>query len=156
MECPFPSIRRRLAAMFYETLLLGAVLAVVYVLPLTVAAASSGHVPSNGVIRLYLLLVTGLYFIWQWRQGQTLAMRTWGIELVSAQGGQAGWGQLAWRFCLAWPSIGCLGAGLFWALFDADRQFLHDRLAGTRLVRISASQPTASSPPPPEETGHSA
>jgi len=26
------------------------------------------------------------------------------------------------------------GIGLIWAFFDRDRQFLHDRLAGTRLV----------------------
>jgi uncharacterized RDD family membrane protein YckC len=149
MEHCVPSIRRRLAAMLYEVLLLAAVLAVVYVLPLTVAAASNGKVPSDLVLRLYLLVVTGLYFMWQWRQGQTLAMRTWGFEVVSAQGGRASWAQLLLRYGLAWPSIGCLGAGLFWALFDAERQFLHDRLAGTRLVRISASPPTPSSPPPP-------
>jgi uncharacterized RDD family membrane protein YckC len=26
--------------------------------------------------------------------------------------------------------------GLLWALVDRDRQFLHDRLAGTRLVAV--------------------
>jgi len=26
-----------------------------------------------------------------------------------------------------------LGTGYLWALFDRDRQFLHDRLAGTRV-----------------------
>jgi uncharacterized RDD family membrane protein YckC len=41
---------------------------------------------------------------------------------------------LALRYVLAWPCLVYLGAGLFWAIFDRDRQFLHDRLAGTRLV----------------------
>ena len=27
------------------------------------------------------------------------------------------------------------GLGLLWALFDRDRQFLHDRLAGTRVIK---------------------
>jgi len=27
------------------------------------------------------------------------------------------------------------GVGVAWALVDRDRQFLHDRMAGTRLVR---------------------
>jgi uncharacterized RDD family membrane protein YckC len=27
------------------------------------------------------------------------------------------------------------GISIVWALFDRDRQLLHDRLAGTRLVR---------------------
>ncbi|MGH8852384.1 MAG: hypothetical protein ACREYD_15450, partial [Casimicrobiaceae bacterium] len=40
-----------------------------------------------------------------------------------------------------------------WALVDPDRQFLHDRLAGTRMVRDGAPRPTpistagTSSPP---------
>jgi uncharacterized RDD family membrane protein YckC len=34
--------------------------------------------------------------------------------------------------------LGFLAAGLgfAWALFDRDRQFLHDRLAGTALVGL--------------------
>jgi hypothetical protein len=28
-----------------------------------------------------------------------------------------------------------LGAGFAWALVDQDHQFLHDRLAGTRIVK---------------------
>ena len=137
-----PSIRRRLAALLYESLLLAAVLGVAYILPLTVAAASLGHVPSDLVLRGYLVAVTGLYFIWQWRQGQTLAMRTWGIELIAADGGRPRWGQLLLRFSLAWPGMAFLGIGVLWALFDGERQFLHDRLAGTRLVRISAAPPS--------------
>ncbi|MFN9122921.1 MAG: RDD family protein, partial [bacterium] len=43
-----------------------------------------------------------------------------------------------YRYLLAWPSVLAAGAGLAWALVDRDRQFLHDRLAGTRLVRIEA------------------
>ena len=42
--------------------------------------------------------------------------------------------RLVLRYALAWPSLLYLGAGLLWAFFDRDRQFLHDRLSGTRLV----------------------
>jgi hypothetical protein len=31
-------------------------------------------------------------------------------------------------------------ATIWWAKFDADRQFLHDRLAGTRLVNAEAKK----------------
>jgi uncharacterized RDD family membrane protein YckC len=31
------------------------------------------------------------------------------------------------------------GAGILWALVDRDRQFLHDRLAGTRIVNSESS-----------------
>jgi len=35
-------------------------------------------------------------------------------------------------------SAGCLlaGAGFLWALVDREGLFLHDRLAGTKIVRI--------------------
>jgi uncharacterized RDD family membrane protein YckC len=43
------------------------------------------------------------------------------------------------RYLLCWPSV--LGVvGLLWALADRDRQFLHDRLAGTRLVVVPPAQ----------------
>ncbi|HEY6895974.1 MAG TPA: RDD family protein, partial [Rhodocyclaceae bacterium] len=37
------------------------------------------------------------------------------------------------RYLLSWPSILFFGAGLIWAYLDRDRQFMHDRLAGTRI-----------------------
>jgi uncharacterized RDD family membrane protein YckC len=130
-----PSIRRRLACLFYETLLLAAVLAVTYLLPLAVAASIRGSAPPSALSWLYLLAVSGCYFVWQWRRGQTLAMRTWGIALQAADGGVPSHRQLVVRYLLAWASIGVLGIGIVWALFDPNRQFLHDRLAGTRLIR---------------------
>jgi len=42
------------------------------------------------------------------------------------------------RYALAWPSVLLFGAGLLWALIDRDRQFLHDRLAGTCVVLLPA------------------
>ncbi|MBP7489923.1 MAG: RDD family protein, partial [Azospira sp.] len=59
---------------------------------------------------------------------------TWRIRLVNANGGGIQPLQALLRYLLAWPSLGFFGAGLVWALFDRDGQFLHDRLAGTRLV----------------------
>ena len=39
------------------------------------------------------------------------------------------------RYSLAVIGIGLFGLGLVWALFDGERQFLHDRLAGTKIVK---------------------
>ena len=91
---------------------------------------------------LHIFLLLGGYFLWYWHHGgQTLAMQTWKLQLQSAHGLKPTWRQLALRYLLAWPSLLLYGAGLIWALFDRDRQFLHDRLAGTRIVfkRSSAS-----------------
>ena len=94
------------------------------------------HVTAPGsVLAMHLVLVLGCYFLWYWHHGgQTLAMQTWKIRLISVNGVAPSWGQLLLRFLLAWPSIGYAGAGLWWALLDRDRQFLHDRLSGTRIV----------------------
>lgn len=79
----------------------------------------------------YLYLICAAYFVGFWRRGgQTLAMRTWRIKLVSATGMKLGLSQMLLRFALA-P----FGLLLFWwAWLDKERCFLHDRLAGTRLV----------------------
>lgn len=61
--------------------------------------------------------------------GQTLAMRTWHFRLVSVTG-ELTMQQALLRFALA--PIGILL--FFWAWLDKEGCFLHDRLAGTRLV----------------------
>ncbi len=121
--------------MFYESLLLIGVLAAVLVLPYFILAVSTGIILPRPILRVYIFLALALYFIWHWRGGgQTLAMRTWKLQIVTRSGGVPSLNQLALRYVLAWPSLSLLGVGILWALFDRDRQFLHDRLAGTRIV----------------------
>ena len=93
--------------------------------------ASGGQDATSGALRYALQLFIGVmfaaYFLWCWlRGGQTLAMKAWGIRLVDVTPAKA-----VLRFVLA---LVLLPASIAWALFDNDRQFLHDRLAGTRLV----------------------
>jgi hypothetical protein len=38
------------------------------------------------------------------------------------------------RYLFALAGLACLGLGFLWAFVDRDRQFLHDRLARTRLA----------------------
>jgi len=73
-------------------------------------------------------------FCWV-RSGQTLPMKTWRIRLVTEQGKPLAVGRAFQRYLLAVPSV-LSGIGVLWALVDRDRQFLHDRLAGTRIVRV--------------------
>ncbi len=130
-----PGLRRRLASMAYESLLMLGVLSVSFMLPHLALGIGFGTVLPGWVLLTHVFLVLGAYFIWYWHHGgQTLAMQTWKIRLAAPSGAQASLARLALRYVLAWPSVLYLGAGLFWALFDRDRQFLHDRLAGTRLV----------------------
>jgi len=130
-----PGLRRRSASMAYESLLLLGVLSVTFLLPHLAMGMGFGIAFPGWVLISHVFLVLGAYFIWYWHNGgQTLAMQTWKIQLATTSGEQPSLARLALRYVLAWPSIIYLGAGVFWALFDRDRQFLHDRLAGTRIV----------------------
>jgi uncharacterized RDD family membrane protein YckC len=135
-----PSIRRRLAAIVYEAFLLLGVLAVGFMIPQVALGLVAGIALPGAVLFLHIFLLLGVYFILYWRRGATLAMQTWKLEVRSAAGGRPSWRQLALRYLAAWPGILLGGAGLLWALVDRDRQFLHDRLAGTRIVFRSPSE----------------
>ena len=129
-----PGVARRLMSMVYEAL-------VVFAVALFAGLAFFGVVngPLSGsmrhVFQLYLFLVLGIYFVACWsRGGRTLPMQTWKMRVVRGDGLSIGIGQAVLRYVLAWLSVVSLGAGFLWVFFDRDRQFLHDRLAGTRLV----------------------
>jgi len=88
-------------------------------------------------LQLFIAVIFAAYFLWCWlRGGQTLAMKAWGIRLVGVTPRKA-----LVRFVLA---LILFPVSVAWALFDRDRQFLHDRLAGTRLVLASGAPPTTS------------
>jgi len=129
------SIGRRLASMAYESILLIGVVFFGFLVPNIALGVGASILLPSGILFIHLVLLVAIYFLWFWRRrGKTLAMQTWKIELQSADGNAPTIDQLLLRFLLAWPSIILLGAGLVWALVDRDRQFLHDRLSGTRLV----------------------
>jgi len=127
-------MRRRFACVSYEFLIL---LAVWFVAAFPFVRLIQGlHPPlSSALMQVYLLLVTGIYFHLFWRRGQTLAMKTWGIRIESARGGPPSSGQTWLRYLLSCLNLVLLGVGWWSALFSPDRQFLQDRLAGTRLSR---------------------
>jgi len=130
-----PGIRRRLASLLYESLLMLGVLSITFLVPHLILGIAF-HVTLPGwALWPHIFLVMAAYFIWYWRHGgQTLAMQTWKIRIESVTGGIPTRKQAWLRYCLAWAGICFFGAGLVWALFDRERQFLHDRLAGTRIV----------------------
>ncbi len=119
--------------MLYESLLLVAVVFMAGFLFVGLTLGSTTAL-ARGVFQVYLLGVVASYFVWFWlRGGQTLAMKTWHLRLVSADGPALTLGRAILRFVLALPSV-LLGVGILWALFDPERQFLHDRLAGTKII----------------------
>ncbi len=131
---PSATLLRRLAALLYESLLVAAVLLITVLLPQAALGALAGILLPGRAVALHCFLTLLAYFVWFWMHGgQTLATKTWRIRLVDASGGKPRLGQAVLRFLAAWFSVP-LGIGILWALVDGDRQFLHDRIAGTRLV----------------------
>jgi uncharacterized RDD family membrane protein YckC len=148
---------RRLACFLYEgVLLFGVVLAagLVHGLVTQQRQALSGVVG----LRIFLFLVLGVYFVGFWsRTGQTLAMQTWHLRLVTQSGQRVPRARALCRYLLAWmwfmpalitlylsgvkgpwPTVAALIAGalayaaLIW--LRPDRQYWHDAVCKTRLV----------------------
>jgi len=131
---PYPSIKRRLICMVYEALLLAGVAFFAGLVFLGVTGASPDGWMRHA-FQVYLFVVLGLYFVGSWRRGgQTLAMKTWKLRLVSADGSRITLRQALVRYLCVWPCLLLGGIGIFYAPFDRQRQFLHDRLAGTSIV----------------------
>jgi len=169
-----PPLARRLAAMVYEGLVVAAILLIAS-FPFAGAATGRLEGADRHLFQAYLFFVLGLYYVWCWRHGgQTLPMKAWKLRVVGPGGAPLTAGRAILRYVLAALALGsgavaalvllrpprepatwlALAPGLatvLWSLVDRDRQFLHDRLAGTRVVRadaLSAVPPTTSSPPP--------
>lgn len=131
---PTPGLARRLFCLVYESLLLTAVILLAGGLATGIAHALGIGNPRL-LTQVSLVLVCTGYFLIQWlRSGQTLPMKTWRIRLESADGRQLTAGTAVRRLLLATLGYGAAGATVLWAMIDRDRQFLHDRLSGTRLV----------------------
>ena len=159
-----PSIKRRLAALPYEGLLLLALIVIATFPVAGLKGATLSGVP-HVFFQAYLICVVAVYFTWFWRHGgQTLAMKTWRFRVVDIQGGELTLKLALLRFAIALMFYGpaCVGvvllffpdrvspvitmwaflpmaATILWACHDADGPFLHDRMAGTRLVDVKAN-----------------
>lgn len=132
---PYPGIIRRLAGMAYELLVLSAVLLVFLLFPQALIGVFAHRIATPMVLWGHLFFVLLIYFVWFWSHGgQTLAMKTWRIRLLTVDGRPVRPAKALFRYVLCWPSLGLGGIGIVWAVFDRNGQFLHDRLAGTQLV----------------------
>ncbi|MBX3672083.1 MAG: RDD family protein [Burkholderiales bacterium] len=131
-----PGAWRRLACAVYESLILAA-LVLFATFPYLAFAGDSTAGWRRHLLQAWVLLVAGGYFVGFWTHGgQTIAMKTWRIRVESAEGGAVGTGRAVRRYLFALLGAAAAGLGYLWALVDRDGQFLHDRLAGTRLADL--------------------
>ncbi len=112
------------------------VLVFAFLIPHVLLGAFTHRVASGLVLGAHLFLLLLLYCLWFWvRAAGTLAMQTWHIALRTRDGQIVRPRQALLRYLLCWPSIALGGVGLVWALIDRDGLFLHDRIAGTCLLK---------------------
>lgn len=136
-QAAVPGLLRRLSAIFYDSLLIAAVLFIAAGIALI---ANFGEPIEEGTLlnmlyRFYMFSVVFLYFGWHWTHGgQTLGMRAWRLRLLRNDGKPLSWGDCLKRFLAAVLSLLPLGLGLIWILLDSDNLAWHDRLSKTRLV----------------------
>jgi uncharacterized RDD family membrane protein YckC len=138
----------RLASLIYEGILLVPILFLAGYLFLAVTH-DAASIYMRPVFRLWLVLVLGAYFVYCWsRSGQTLALKTWRLRIARRDGQPLSVKLALMRYLLAlWGAL-LAGVGFWWAFFDREGQFLHDRLAGTRIVKVGPAAPVTGSQAP--------
>jgi uncharacterized RDD family membrane protein YckC len=150
-----PSLRRRMACWLYEGVLMFGVMWIAGYL--FGALSQTRNALDNRLgLQIFLFIIFGIYFVWFWHKGQTLAMKTWHLRVVGLDGQAISQKRALARYALSWlwflPPLAAvapfklsggeitvimIGWVAFYALFSRfhpQRQFLHDALAGTRLI----------------------
>ncbi len=158
-----PKFWRRIICLIYDFLLILAVLFIAsFIFHFIFSDTQAAYF--KPLFQFYLFTIMGYYFTWFWTHGgQTLAMQTWKMRIVSADGHGLTKKQAVTRYLfsltgifffvivnylfpinfvsyhqLALVSVLIFGSGFIWALFDPDHQYLHDRLAGTRIIKLES------------------
>jgi uncharacterized RDD family membrane protein YckC len=156
-------VGRKLGALLYEGLILTALIFFVGFIasPLVSGAPSRSHsleLPSTfGRVTLFLIVFAALaaYCVAFWSNGRrTLPQKTWRLRIVDETGAAVSRRRALARYLACWigPVLALalalvlrpLGLAAYaawlvafnflWLLIDRDRQFLHDRIVGTRIV----------------------
>lgn len=146
-----------MACFLYEGVLLFGVVMVAGLVYGTVTQQRHALVGLHG-LQAFLFVVLGAYFVFFWsRTGQTLAMQTWHVRLLTTAGQPVTRPRAACRYLLSWlwfapallcvwltglrgpaPTFTALAAGVLayasLAWLHPARQFWHDAACGTRLV----------------------
>ncbi len=158
-----PSLPRRMACWLYEGLLMFGVVFIAGYLFGTLSQTRNA-MDNRHALQAFLFVIFGIYFVWLWAKGQTLAMKTWDIRVVDRAYQPITQARALLRYVLSWlwflpPLIAIapfqlsgpesvviiMGWIAIWAIlsrFHPERQFWHDALAGTRLISVQRKAKT--------------
>lgn len=143
------SLHRRVCALLYDNLLLIAIAWAVSAIYLGTevllfdAERFSGQYQYRSRPLLQFLLLTSYvgFYTYFWRyHGRTLGMQSWRLMIQSNDGKAPSLGQCLVRCAAATLSAACAGLGYWWALIDKEGRSWHDRLSGTRIIRVEQTR----------------
>ena len=117
---------------------------------------------NRNALQAFLFVIFGIYFVWFWAKGQSLAMKTWDIRVVDRHGQCITQKRALLRYVLSWlwflppllagwffklpasqGAVLALGWVAVWSVlarFHPEKQFWHDAMAGTRLISWKAPE----------------
>ncbi len=148
-QFPAAGMVRRLAALFYDSLLCIALMMVVTLLYQQVLLrllygseqlqqlADAGRLDIDPLLSTLLLFSLFGFFAKFWtHSGQTLGMQVWGIRIQNADGTAIDLWQALLRFLIALVSLLCLGMGYWWMLLDKQNRTWHDMYSESQAVQL--------------------
>ncbi len=148
-QFPAAGLARRLAAMFYDSLLCIALMMVVTLLYQQVLLrllygseqlqmlADAGRLDIDPLLSTLLLFSLFGFFAKFWtHNGQTLGMQVWGIRIQNADGRAIDLWQALLRFLIALVSLLCMGMGYWWMLIDKQKRTWPDIYSDSQAVQL--------------------
>lgn len=131
------SLLRRIAIMFYDSILL-VVLLFFTSLPVVISLQITMEHPLYPLYIFCMYLIAFLFFGWCWTHGgQTLGLKTWKVRLISDVENRVTWKESFLRYLgsiLCWLS---LGIGFMWCYTNKERRAWNDMISKTQLRHIS-------------------
>jgi uncharacterized RDD family membrane protein YckC/Tfp pilus assembly major pilin PilA len=129
---------RRVGASFIDSLILYAVM---FVVILAMAIGETGNEADSAAAGLWAVLASNV-FAWLYSVllessslQATLGKMAFGIRVTDFDGQRIGFGRATGRYFAKWISGFTLGVGFVMAAFTQRRQALHDKIAGTLVLR---------------------
>ncbi|WP_101756952.1 RDD family protein [Oceanicoccus sp. KOV_DT_Chl] len=144
---PTAGVIRRLIAMIYDALLVFAVLFAATIPTVFLPSNPQQTINNEDVVhelptlvdgwpfQIYILVIYCSFFCWFWhKNGQTLGMQAWRLQIEDLEGNRISWRQCLLRLGCAGISLMCLGAGYWWIWIDKNGYSWHDRWSKSRMV----------------------
>ena len=131
---------KRVLALVYDSLLIGAI---VLVLSLLLVFVNGGY-PESGsfvsFIQFFILIFAGPIFysyFWIANKGQTTGMQAWKIQLVTVDETELNIKKTMLRCLISTNSLICFGLVYFWILYDKNNLSWSDKLTKTKVIKTN-------------------